>query len=50
MSAIILIAVDTLWNTAKSGKKQQYFSFEDAINKPRRWACAKVGLNGRPIM
>ena len=57
MSAIILIAVDTLSNTAESEKKnklindpyrdvtyhccREYFSLGNAINKPRRWSHAQ---------
>ena len=34
MSAVTLIAVDTLSNTAESGEiKKQYISLEDAINE-----------------
>ena len=66
MSAVILIAVDTLSNTAESEKinnliddpdwdvkyhcLREYFSFGNAINKPRRWSHAKVRVNGRLIL
>ena len=29
---------------------REYFSFGNAINKPRRWAHAKVRVNGRSIL
>ena len=35
MSAVILISVDTLSNTAESGKTNKlYFSLGNAVNKP----------------
>ena len=51
MSAVVLIAGDTLSNTAESGKKQQqYNSLEDDIDKPQLWSHAKVCLTGKPIV
>ena len=66
MSVVILIAVDTLSNTAESEKTnnliddpdqdvmyhclREYFSLGNAINKPRCWSHAKVRVNGRPIL
>ena len=66
MSAVILIAVDTLSNTAESEKtnnliddpdrdvpyhcSREYFSLGNAIYKPRRWSRANVHVNGRPIL
>ena len=66
MSAVILIAVDTLSITAESETTnnlidgpdcdltyhclREYFSLGNGINKPRRWSHAKVGVNGRPIL
>ena len=66
MSAEILIAVDTLSNTAESEKTnnliddpdldvtchclREYFSSGNAFNKPLRWSRAKVRVKGRPIL
>ena len=51
MSAVILIAVDTLSESAESTKtNKQYFSLENAINKSRRWSHVKVRLNGSLIL
>ena len=66
MSAVILIAVDTLSNTAEFRKTnnliddldrdvtyqclREYFSLGNAISKPRRWSRAKVCVNCRSIL
>ena len=65
MSVVILIAVDTLSNTAESEKKKliddpdldvtyhylrEYYSLGNAINKPRGWSRAIVCVNGKPIL
>ena len=65
-STVILIAVDTLSNTAESEKTnnliddpdrdvtyhylREYFKLGNAINIPRRWSHAKVCVNGRSIL
>ena len=66
MFAVILIAVDTLSNTAESEKTnnliddpdrdvtyhclREYFLLGNAISKQRCWSRAKVRVNGRTIL
>ena len=66
MSIVILIAVDSLSNTAESDETKnliddpdgdvelhclrEYFSLGNAIYKPRHWSHAKICVNGRPIL
>ena len=66
MSAVSLIAVDTLSNTAESERTnnlfddpdrdvtyhflREYFSLGNAIYKPQCWSHAKVCVNGRKIL
>ena len=52
MSAIILIDVDTLSNTAESEKTNKLIDDPDRddLNKPPRCSHAKVHVNSRPIL